>query len=725
MKTRNQIKKEEEKKAPSSKRPTKKVTSGPRDTKKPSKQKRAAKVEKEVKAKVETIPMKRKAPPSKKTQQQKLKRQRIEESKEESKEEIKVMTINTDSDGDTVKVDYTPKDFIDFDQFLGLLGIFNTFKDSDNEMLYRQSYSILSLPYKERIQQILRKYTDLQIQGKAIYKTLGELDQEITEESLLDIKDEKPENIDRVIFIWDFCMKYRRYFKIPIFTPNDLYMELSNTSFETMPLLSAIYGGICYKFLENLNSSDLLIFLARKIEPKDYFFIFPKIIYIILLKKKKQWDISEPMLEKLEGCTSQNFNCLHTLEEKFDFLEILINDGMFNFSAPAGTKAPQCPFKDYIEHLQTEIVKIDASLENEDETLLSEFEGAHSSEINSSIGSSYSDIIARINDYSYPLLLSKELVKKDGVISKYYYLYPDFPDKIFIRTAHKTSSGIIYHWTTTEDCLYVHLKIGNHKSKLAIINSEICDNTRYPSIFKRVFRACSQNSFRNACKLTCKCMTSLPLLWNEEDQKTAELKQIEYLKEIFEEIHTFLIQDLYPKLNMRMKPEGEIEKITLYDNVKNAYTLQKYSEGVLQYMRKICFPKGIFYWKGISVNKRIWGQKSAYVPAKEYFINADNFNDVMHAVVILKSALEDSYKNSWMLSKEISFYRQAFQSLEWAHVGALPYRISYYRILIDMSDWCNTPVLPNFLSYYGCETISCLSKNNCGKYISVSTLNSF
>lgn len=116
------------------------------------------------------------------------------------------------------------------------------------------------------------------------------------------------------------------------------------------------------------------------------------------------------------------------------------------------------------------------------------------------------------------------------------------------------------------------------------------------------------------------------------------------MKEVFEEIHTYLLQVLYPKLNMRMKPEGEIEKITLYEEVKGSNTLVGYANAMLQYMRKICFPKGIFYWKGISVNKRIWGQKSAYVPAKDYFSNAQNFSDVIHAVIILRSALEDAFE---------------------------------------------------------------------------------
>ena len=92
-----------------------------------------------------------------------------------------------------------------------------------------------------------------------------------------------------------------------------------------------------------------------------------------------------------------------------------------------------------------------------------------------------------------------------------------------------------------------------------------------------------------------------------------------------------------------MKPEGEIEKVTLYEEAVKSNTLEGYSNAVLQYMRKICFPKGIFYWKGISVNKRIWGQKSAYVPAKENFMNAEEFHEVVHAVMILKATLEDAF----------------------------------------------------------------------------------
>ena len=72
-------------------------------------------------------------------------------------------------------------------------------------------------------------------------------------------------------------------------------------------------------------------------------------------------------------------------------------------------------------------------------------------------------------------------------------------------------------------------------------------------------------------------------------------------------------------------------------------SLRDYAHAVLQYMRKICFPKGIFYWKGISVNKKIWGQKSTYVPAKEYFTSADTFHKVVHAVMVLKNSLEAAY----------------------------------------------------------------------------------
>lgn len=37
--------------------------------------------------------------------------------------------------------------------------------------------------------------------------------------------------------------------------------------------------------------------------------------------------------------------------------------------------------------------------------------------------------------------------------------------------------------------------------------------------------------------------------------------QISYLKDIFEGVHTYLMQVLYPKLNMKLKEEGQIEKV--------------------------------------------------------------------------------------------------------------------------------------------------------------------
>jgi hypothetical protein len=59
-------------------------------------------------------------------------------------------------------------------------------------------------------------------------------------------------------------------------------------------------------------------------------------------------------------------------------------------------------------------------------------------------------------------------------------------------------------------------------------------------------------------------------------------------------------------------------------------------------MRKICFPKGIFYWKGISVNKKIWGHRSTYPTAKEYF-GEDDFINTLFALMILKGTLEVAF----------------------------------------------------------------------------------
>ena len=100
--------------------------------------------------KKQVLPIKRKA--AKKTK-------RVEETKSK-KQKVDIIQEESENSEATVKVDYTPKDFIDFDQFLGLLSIFNQCnlsefdlvldKDNDNSEVYQQSFDILSRPYKER-----------------------------------------------------------------------------------------------------------------------------------------------------------------------------------------------------------------------------------------------------------------------------------------------------------------------------------------------------------------------------------------------------------------------------------------------------------------------------------------------------------------------------------------------------------------------------------------------
>ena len=162
---------------------------------------------------------------------------------------------------------------------------------------------------------------------------------------------------------------------------------------------------------------------------------------------------------------------------KLVLIETLIFEGMFNFIATKDSKSPHNKFKDYIEGLYTEVDKLEESFNNEiKENHFSEFSSLDSSDLSTTSDNVYANIISRINDFSIPILLKKELIKSEDVTAKYYYLYPDFPDVIFIRTALKPIVNKRYKWTTTTDIMKVHMNIGNNKSKLAIINQEISDN---------------------------------------------------------------------------------------------------------------------------------------------------------------------------------------------------------------------------------------------------------
>ena len=114
---------------------------------------------------------------------------------------------------------------------------------------------------------------------------------------------------------------------------------------------------------------------------------------------------------------------------------------------------------------------------------------------------------------------------------------------------------------------------------------------------------------------------------------------MKYLKSLFDNMHDFLIQVLYPKLKMDLKEAAQEEKLSLYQGVMDSTNLRDFSKTFLQYIRKIWFPKGVYYWKGIGMNKKIWGPRSTYVAAKEYIQDADTFTKVLSSVLILKNTL--------------------------------------------------------------------------------------
>ena len=151
---------------------------------------------------------------------------------------------------------------------------------------------------------------------------------------------------------------------------------------------------------------------------------------------------------------------------------------MFNFTVTRESKSPQNRFKEYLEETKEEIYRLESSFNNDNEDLyLAGFSEHESSEKTSQKDNVYSSIISRINDYSEPILIKKDIIKKGDVVSKYYYLYPDFPDMIFIRTAFKDSEENRYRWSITKDILKIHLNGGNNLTKLAIINQDISDGT--------------------------------------------------------------------------------------------------------------------------------------------------------------------------------------------------------------------------------------------------------
>jgi len=78
---------------------------------------------------------------------------------------------------------------------------------------------------------------DSKAKGDKIYEILKNTDEFIDEENIINTE-ETAEIIERIMVIWDFCIRYRRYLKIIIFSPQDLYDELQSCDQKTMPILS-------------------------------------------------------------------------------------------------------------------------------------------------------------------------------------------------------------------------------------------------------------------------------------------------------------------------------------------------------------------------------------------------------------------------------------------------------------------------------------------------------
>lgn len=209
--------------------------------------------------------------------------------------------------------------------------------------------------------------------------------------------------------------------------------------------------------------------------PKDCFFIWPDILKLILLKKTKQWEVSEKLLEKLENCLSHEFNVTHTFEDKLNLIEILIYEGMFNYTATKDSKSPNNKFKDYMEGIYSETFTLEQAFNTQDENLsISGFSDIDISSHGSKDFNTYESIISRINDYSVPVLLDKV---KGG------RMYPDFPNQIFIRKTLKSDSKYKYRWYTSSDVLRIHMNSGTNQSKLLIMNQSVIDDETVGLIF--------------------------------------------------------------------------------------------------------------------------------------------------------------------------------------------------------------------------------------------------
>ena len=77
------------------------------------------------------------------------------------------------------------------------------------------------------------------------------------------------------------------------------------------------------------------------------------------------------------------------------------------------------------------------------------------------------------------------------------------------------------------------------------------------------------------------------LLMIQEQRQRGINNQLGYLISEFNDIHTYILQDLYPKLKVYLKPVGYAEKSELIQDIRQSRSIKDFSNAILQYMRKI------------------------------------------------------------------------------------------------------------------------------------------
>lgn len=84
-------------------------------------------------------------------------------------------------------------------------------------------------------------------------------------------------------------------------------------------------------------------------------------------------------------------------------------------------------------------------------------------------------------------------------------------------------------------------------------------------------------------------------------------------------IHWFVHDHYYRLYGVELGQESFQKQQGCLDDIISASTLTDAKFSMITYIKKICFGKGIYYWKGIGMSKALFGEGPDLESFKEYF----------------------------------------------------------------------------------------------------------